>query len=339
MGPPTLWGTMEQVMLTGGAGFIGSHLTERLLRDGKNVVVVDNLDPYYDVRLKHKNLEAVEEAAKAEGAGRYTYVDADVTDLPAIRRIIEEHEIKAVFHEAAQAGVRASVEDPFKPNRVNVEGTMNVLVAARDGGVERVINASSSSVYGTVAYLPFDEHHPTRPVSPYGVSKLAAEHYCRVFSEVYGMSTISLRYFTVYGPRMRPDLAVPRFSKRLMRGMRPVIFGDGEQTRDYTFIDDIVEANVRLLNPQVELTGQAINVGSSDRISINDLLEVLGDLIGSDVDPEYQDTAVGDARDTWSSIEEARRLINYQPSHTLEQGLVSFLDWYRHDPEAQELTL
>ena len=330
---------MERVLLTGGAGFIGSHLTERLLRDGRDVVVVDNLDPYYDVRLKRKNLQAVEEAAASDGAGEYAYVDADVTDLPALRRIIDDHEPQAIFHEAAQAGVRASVDDPFKPNRVNVVGTMNVLVAARDAGVERVVNASSSSVYGTVAYLPFDEHHPLRPVSPYGVSKLAAEHYCRVFTEVYGISTISLRYFTVYGPRMRPDLAVPRFSKRLLRGIPPVIFGDGEQTRDYTFVDDIVEANVRLLDPRVELKGQAINIGSSQRISINDLLDVLRDLIGSEVDAEYEDRAVGDARDTWASIEEARRLINYEPSTTLEQGLTSFLLWFRSDTEAQDLTL
>ena len=330
---------MERVLLTGGAGFIGSHLTERLLRDGRDVVVVDNLDPYYDVRLKRKNLQAVEEAAASDGAGKYTYVDADVTDLPALRRIIDDHEPQAIFHEAAQAGVRASVDDPFKPNQVNVVGTMNVLVAARDAGVERVVNASSSSVYGTVAYLPFDEHHPLRPVSPYGVSKLAAEHYCRVFTEVYGISTISLRYFTVYGPRMRPDLAVPRFSKRLLRGIPPVIFGDGEQTRDYTFVDDIVEANVRLLDPRVELKGQAINIGSSQRISINDLVDVLRDLIGSEVNAEYEDRAVGDARDTWASIEEARRLINYEPSTTLEQGLTSFLLWFRSDTEAQDLTL
>ncbi|UCC93752.1 MAG: GDP-mannose 4,6-dehydratase [Thermoplasmata archaeon] len=330
---------MERVMLTGGAGFIGSHLTERLLRDGRDVVVVDNLDPYYDVRLKRRNLEAVEEAARAEGAGRYTYVDADVTDLPALQDIIEEHDVQTIFHEAAQAGVRASVDDPFKPNLVNVVGTLNVLVAARDAGVERVVNASSSSVYGTVAYLPFDEHHPTRPVSPYGVSKLAAEHYCRVFTEVYGIPTISLRYFTVYGPRMRPDLAVPRFSKRLMRGIPPVIFGDGEQTRDYTYIDDIVEANVRLLDPRVELKGQAMNIGSSRRISINDLVVVLRDLKGSEVDAEYQERAVGDARDTWAAIDEARRLINYEPATTLEQGLNSFLLWFREDTEAQDLTL
>jgi UDP-glucose 4-epimerase len=244
-----------------------------------------------------------------------------------------------VFHEAAQAGVRASVDDPFKPNRVNVLGTMNLLVGARDSGVERFVNASSSSVYGKVAYLPFDEHHPTSPVSPYGVTKLAAEHYCRVFTEVYGIPTISLRYFTVYGPRMRPDLAVPRFSKRLLVGEPPVVFGDGEQTRDMTFIDDVVEANLRLLDPTVELRGQAINVGSSRRISVNELLDVLRDLTGSDVEAVYQETAVGDARDTWAAIDAASDLIGYSPSTTLEQGISRFLEWFRSDEEAREMTL
>ena len=330
---------MERVLLTGGAGFIGSHLAERLLRGGLDVVVVDNLDPYYDVRLKRKNLQAVEAAARTDEAGDYTYVDGDVTDLEGLKAIAQQHRPDMIYHEAAQAGVRASVEDPFKPNRVNVEGTLNVLVVARDTGVKRLVNASSSSVYGTVEYLPFDEHHPTKPVSPYGVSKLAAEQYCRVFCEIYGLPTISLRYFTVYGPRMRPDLAVPRFTKRLLAGQAPVIFGDGEQTRDYTYIDDIVEANVALLDPQLELEGQSINVGTSSRISINQLLDVLLGLTDTDVEAVYQARAVGDARDTWAAIDEAQRLIGYTPSTTLEQGLGRFLEWFRGDPEAQELTL
>jgi UDP-glucose 4-epimerase len=330
---------MTRVVLTGGAGFIGSHLASRLLAEGMDVVVVDNLDPYYDVRLKRKNLQAVEEAAKALDAGDYTYIDTDITDLVECERIMTTYPPQVVYHEAAQAGVRASVDDPFKPNRVNVLGTLNLLVASRDAGVERFINASSSSVYGKVAYLPFDEHHPTQPVSPYGVTKLAAEHYCRVFTEVYGIPTISLRYFTVYGPRMRPDLAIPRFSKRLMAGEHPVVFGDGEQTRDMTFIDDVVEANVRLLDEQVELRGQAINVGSSRRISVNQLLEVLRDLTGSDIEAVHEARAVGDARDTWASIEAAQELIGYAPSTTLEEGLARFMEWFESDPEAQEMTL
>jgi UDP-glucose 4-epimerase len=330
---------MSHAVLTGGAGFIGSHLAARLLEEGLSVVIVDNLDPYYDVRLKRKNLQAVEAAAREEGAGDYAYVDADVTDLEACQRLVAEHGPEVVFHEAAQAGVRASVEDPFKPNRVNVEGTMNMLVAARDSEVGRFVNASSSSVYGQVAYLPFDEHHPTRPVSPYGVSKLAAEHYCRVFTEVYGLPTVSLRYFTVYGPRMRPDLAVPRFSKRLLAGERPVVFGDGEQTRDMTFVDDVVEANLRLIRPGVRLEGQSVNVGSGRRLSVNQLLDVLRDLTGSDLEAVYEDTAVGDARDTWAAIDGARELIGYAPSTKLEEGIERFLDWFRGDEEAQEMTL
>ena len=330
---------MTRVVLTGGAGFIGSHLAVRLLGEGDDVVIVDNLDPYYDVRLKRKNLQAVEAAAKADDAGDYSYVDGDITDLGTCERVLGEHHPQVVFHEAAQAGVRASVDDPFKPNRVNVLGTMNMLVAARDVEVERFINASSSSVYGKVAYLPFDEHHPTQPVSPYGVTKLAAEHYCRVFTEIYGMPTVSLRYFTVYGPRMRPDLAVPRFTKRLMAGQPPVVFGDGEQTRDMTFIDDVVDANLRLLGPTVELTGQALNVGSSRRISVNQLLDVLRDLTGSDIEAVYQKTAVGDARDTWAAIDAARDLIGYSPSTTLEQGVSHFYEWFRSDDEAREMTL
>ncbi len=330
---------MDRVLLTGGAGFIGSHLADRLLREGMDVVVVDNLDPYYDVRLKRKNLEAVEAAARPDDAGTYEYLDADVTDLATMRDIVMGHRPDVIYHEAAQAGVRASVEDPFKPNRVNVEGTLNVLVTAVDAGVQRVVNASSSSVYGTVAYLPFDEHHPTKPVSPYGVSKLAAEQYCRVWYEVYGLPTISLRYFTVYGPRMRPDLAVPRFTKRLLAGEAPVIFGDGEQTRDYTYVGDVVEANLALMDPTVELTGQSVNVGSSRRISINQLLDVLRDLTGTDIEAVYEDTAVGDARDTWAAIDEAQRIFGYSPSTTLEEGLGRFMEWFRSDPEAQDLTL
>ncbi len=303
------------------------------------MVVMDNLDPYYDIRLKRKNLQAVEEAARDDGSGEYAYVDVDVTDLEACRRVVGESGPEVVFHEAAQAGVRASVEDPFKPNRVNVLGTMNMLVAARDADVSAFVNASSSSVYGQVAYLPFDEHHPTRPISPYGVSKLAAEHYCRVFTEVYGLPTISLRYFTVYGPRMRPDLAVPRFSKRLLDGVPPEVFGDGEQTRDMTFIDDIVEANLRLMRPGVKLSGQAINIGSGRRLSVNQLLDVLRDLTGSDIEAEYQERAVGDARDTWAAIDAARELIGYSPSTMLEQGVERFLEWFRSDGEAREMTL
>ena len=331
---------MPRALVTGGAGFIGSHLAARLLREGVDVVVMDNLDPYYDVALKRKNLRSVEDAAKGDGAGDYVFLGADVCDPGACEAAFARAApVDAVFHEAAQAGVRASVEDPIKPLRVNVGGTLNMLIASRDAAVGRFVNASSSSVYGRVAYLPFDESHPNQPVSPYGVSKLAAEHYCRVFSEVHGLPTVSLRYFTVYGPRMRPDLAIPRFCKRLLAGEPPVVFGDGEQSRDYTYIDDIVEANVRLLGTDAELSGQAVNVGSGRRITINELLDVLGGLCGSSVEAVHEDRAVGDATDTWAAIDAAGELIGYAPSTRLEDGLGRFLEWFRSDPEARALTL
>ncbi len=331
---------MTHAVVTGGAGFIGSHICARLLREGVDVTIVDNLDPYYDVRMKRKNLAVVEEAARGAGAGRFRHIDADVCDPGACASALGgTGGVDVVFHEAAQAGVRPSVTDPFKSLRVNVQGTLNMLVAAREAGVARFINASSSSVYGRVAYLPFDEAHPTSPVSPYGVSKLAAEHYCRVFWEVHGLPTVSLRYFTVYGPRMRPDLAIPRFCKRLLTGRPPVVFGDGEQSRDYTFIDDIVEANMRLLDTRVALEGQSVNVGSGRRITINDLLQVLRELTGSDVEAVHEDRAPGDASDTWASYEAARALLGYEPSTRLEEGLNAFLEWFRSDSEARELTL
>lgn len=329
---------MGRVIVTGGAGFIGSHVAARLVREGHDTVVVDNLDPYYDVRMKRKNLSAIEEAARGKGAGSFRFVEADITDAKACAAALDgDGPVDAVYHEAAQAGVGPSVVDPLKSLRVNIGGTVNMLTASKDRGVGRFVNASSSSVYGSVAYLPFDEDHPTRPVSPYGVTKLAAEHYCRVFHEIHGLSTVSLRYFTVYGPRMRPDLAIPRFSKRLLAGEPPVVFGDGEQSRDYTFIDDIVEANLRLLEAPIPLEGQAINVGSGQRVTINGLLDELRELTGSAVEAVHEDRAPGDARDTWASIERAGALLGYRPATGLRQGLGRFLDWFRSDAEAREL--
>ena len=184
---------MSKIVITGGAGFIGSHIAENLAKDGHEIVIVDNLDPYYSVDLKKRNLDIV------LNSGDATFINADITDLARMKEIIDST-VDYVYHEAAQAGVRISVEDPFKPNDVNVLGTLNVLKASLDAGVKKVINASSSSVYGKVKYLPFDEQHPTEPVSPYGVSKLAAEHYCRVFYEVYGFQQLHYVILQYTGP-------------------------------------------------------------------------------------------------------------------------------------------
>ena len=312
-----------KILITGGAGFIGSHLAEKLSKKNE-VIVLDNLDPYYDVRIKKENIKIVE----SKGA---KFVIGDVTNYDFIERTIKENNIEIIFHEAARPGVRYSIKDPFLPNKVNVIGTLNILKASLDSDVKKVINASSSSVYGKVDYLPFDEKHPTQPISPYGVSKLATEHYCRVFYEVYGLKTISLRYFTVYGPRMRPDLAIPIFAKSILDNMSPIIFGDGEQTRDFTYIDDIVDANLKLLKTN-RADGEILNIGSGRRVTINYMIDTLKNLLNSDIKLKYVDPIKGDARDTLANIDKAKKLIGYTPKTSLEEGLRKFLEWYKRNP-------
>lgn len=309
---------MSKIVITGGAGFIGSHIAEALVQDHE-VVIVDNLDDYYSPTLKQRNLDCVMEK------GDVDFVKGDVTDLDLVRKVIDDT-VDFVFHEAAQAGVRISVEDPFKPNNINVLGTLNILKASLDSGVRRVINASSSSVYGKVQYLPFDEAHPTMPVSPYGVSKLAAEHYCRVFYEIYGLPTVSLRYFTVYGPRMRPDLAISIFTRKMHANEPITVFGDGEQTRDFTYIDDIVRMNLRLLETDAA-NGYAMNVGGGQRITVNDLIAHLRKITGNMSEVVYSDKQKGDAEHTLADVGRARELVGYRPEVSIEEGLAKFVKW------------
>lgn len=312
---------MSKIVITGGAGFIGSHIAENLAKNGHEIVIVDNLDPYYSIGLKKRNLNIVLKSGDA------TFINADVTNLKRMKEIIDST-VDYVYHEAAQAGVRISVEDPFKPNDVNVLGTLNVLKASLDAGVKKVINASSSSVYGKVKYLPFDEQHPTEPVSPYGVSKLAAEHYCRVFYEVYGLPTTSLRYFTVYGPRMRPDLAISIFTRKMIANEPITVFGDGEQTRDFTYIEDVVEANKRLLNNKIT-DGKVLNIGGGNRISINDLIENLRSITDSKSEVISADKQKGDAEDTLANVNLGNNMIGYSPIFGINKGLNKFVDWFR----------
>lgn len=316
---------MSKIVVTGGAGFIGSHIAGKLAKDGHKIVIVDNLDDYYSIDLKKRNIEIVLENGDA------SFINADVTNLKSMNEIIDST-VDYVYHEAAQAGVRVSVEDPFKPNNVNVVGTLNVLKASLDADVKKVINASSSSVYGKVKYLPFDEQHPTQPVSPYGVSKLAAEHYCRVFYEVYGLPTTSLRYFTVYGPRMRPDLAISIFTRKMLNNEPITIFGDGEKTRDFTYIDDIVKVNVKLLENH-NVDGKVMNIGSGNRISINDLSKNLNLAIGTPSEMKYIDAQKGDAEHTLANVGLAKQLINYKPTVDIIEGLNKFVDWYKESDE------
>ncbi|SEV81781.1 GDP-mannose 4,6-dehydratase [Natrinema salifodinae] len=317
------------VLVTGGGGFIGGHIAEAVARRGHDVTVLDNFEPYYDLGIKERNVEAARTAADESGA-TYDLVEGSITDEPLVDDLVADADV--VYHQAAQAGVRKSVEQPQKVNEYNVDGTMNLLEAARDHDLKRVVLASSSSVYGKPEYLPYDEAHPTNPVSPYGVSKLASEQYARVYNEIYGLPTVALRYFTVYGPRMRPNMAMTNFVSRCLHGEPPVIYGDGTQTRDFTYIDDIVGVNEQLLTDD-SADGEILNVGSTDNIDIRTLAEVVRDEIDPSLEIEYGDPREGDAEHTHADISKANDVLGYEPTVDIREGVSKFIAWYRDNRE------
>jgi UDP-glucose 4-epimerase len=320
-----------RILVTGGAGFIGGHLAEAFARDGHDVVTLDNFDPYYDQRIKEHNVEAGR-AAAANSDGSYELIEGDIRDADLVGELVADAEY--VYHQAAQAGVRADI-NPRKYDEVNVDGTLNALDAAREHGVERFVLASSSSVYGKPRYLPYDENHLTTPVSPYGASKLAAERYTMVYSERYDIPAVALRYFTVYGPRMRPNMAISNFVSRCINGEPPVIYGDGQQTRDFTYVEDILAANRTLLSTDAA-DGEVMNVGSTDNIAIETLAEEIRDQLAPDLELEYTEGYDVDADHTHASIDKAAELIDYEPTYTVREGVGAFIEWYRANREWYE---
>ena len=318
-----------QILVTGGSGFIGGHLAERFVQRGHDVTVLDTLDPFYNLGIKERNQTVAREAA-GENSGSYNFVKGSITNSEQVYEAVSD--VEYVFHQAAQAGVRVSVDDPRKAHRINVNGTLNVLDAARDSDVKRVVNASSSSVYGKPEYLPYDEEHPTQPVSPYGASKVSAEHYARVYSEVYGLPTVSLRYFTVYGPRMRPNMAFTNFVSRCLHGESPIIYGDGSQTRDFTYVEDVADANEALLE-QDDADGEVVNIGSGGRITIDELARVIRDEIDPSIEIVYEETREGDAEHTHADVSKAGELLEYEPSVSIKEGARRFVEWYRENQE------
>ncbi|WP_231190038.1 GDP-mannose 4,6-dehydratase [Haladaptatus sp. DYF46] len=321
-----------RLLVTGGAGFIGGHLAENFAREGHDVTVLDNLEPYYDRRLKEHNID-VGRTAASESDGSYEFVEGNVTDTSLLDELLTDTDI--VYHQAAQAGVRTSVDHPKKVNEYNVVGTVNVLDAARKADVDRVVHASSSSVYGKPEYLPYDEEHPNEPVSPYGASKVAAEQYVRVYNEIYGLPTVSLRYFTVYGPRMRPNMAISNFVSRCLRGKPPVVYGDGTQTRDFTYVADIARVNETLLSTS-EADGETLNIGSTDTIDVLTLAETVRDTIDPSLDIQFTDRREGDAEHTHADVSKAQRLLDYAPTRSIREGVDEFIDWYRENRDWYE---
>ena len=309
-----------KALVTGAAGFIGSSLSERLIAEGHEVVGVDMFTDYYSREFKESNLETLRDSE------RFSLVEADLNDLDAVALL---DGIDVVFHQAAQAGVRASWGDSFRIyTRLNVDATQRLLEAAKElGTLRKFVYASSSSVYGKIKALPMQEDHPTAPVSPYGVTKLAGEHLACLYAHEFGVPTASLRYFTVYGPRQRPDMAFHKFCRAALLGEPLQIYGDGHQTRDFTFIADAVEANMRAAEHAP--AGAVLNIGGGSRVSVRDVLELLKGIKGGEIDVSYGDAQAGDMRDTVADTERAKKLIGYTPKVALADGLEREWHWVK----------
>jgi len=305
---------MALYVVTGGAGFIGSHLAEALLARGDSVRVVDSL-----ITGHRRNL--------AKGA---EFVEGDLADLEVAKRGIAGADY--VLHQAAIPSVPRSVQDPITSNRANIDATLNVLVAARDAKVKRVVYAASSSAYGNAAALPKREDMATGPLSPYALQKLVGEQYLQLFTALYGLETVSIRYFNVFGPRQDPGSpysgVISLFITSLLAGKGPKIYGDGGQTRDFTYVANVVDGVLRACVAPAA-SGQVINVATGGRISLNELFTTLRKIIGANVEPEYLVERAGDVRDSQADIGKAQQILGYHPVVTFEEGLRRTVDWYR----------
>ncbi len=307
----------QRVMVTGAAGFIGSHLCEALLARGLDVIGVDALTDYYDPAIKRDNI------ASFVTAPRFRWVDGSLCDLDLDALLSD---VSVVFHLAAQPGVRASWGTTFEPYLDNnVRATQQLCEALRRRGGARLVYSSSSSVYGQTAELPMREDHRTRPLSPYGVTKLAGEALCVLYGENYGLPVVCLRYFTVYGPRQRPDMAFHRFIRAALEGEPIDIYGSGNQTRDFTFVSDAVAANVAVLDYSGNAT--VFNIGGGSRVTVNHVLDVLGGVMNRRLDVRYKETQKGDVMHTFADVSLAARELMYQPKVSLEEGLVREVEW------------
>jgi nucleoside-diphosphate-sugar epimerase len=307
---------MAHYLVTGGAGFIGSHLAEELVRRGHIVRVADSL-----VTGKRRNLDHVSGVELLEG---------DLADLAFARGAVDG--VQYVLHQAAIPSVPRSVKDPITSHHANVDGTLNVLVAARDAGVKRLVFAGSSSAYGDTPTLPKREDMASNPTSPYGLQKVIGEQYLQMFTRLYGFETVSTRYFNVFGPRQDPSSpysgVISVFATALLENRSPKIYGDGGQTRDFTYVANVVDGVLRA-SEAPGVSGEVINVATGGRISLNQLYETMKRLVGATVDPTYGEPRPGDVRDSQADISKARRLLGYAPSVSFEEGLSRTVDWYR----------
>jgi len=306
------------VLVTGGAGFIGSNLADRLIREGARVRILDNFATGF-----RENLEEID--------GSFDFIEGDVADPGVVAKAVDG--VETIFHEAALPSVPRSVEDPVSTHRACVEGTFNLLLAAKDAGVRRFVYAASSSAYGDQPTLPKAETMPPAPMSPYAVAKLTGEYYASAFNRVYGLETVSLRYFNVFGPRQNPSSpysgVISRFIDALMTDSRPVIYGDGEQSRDFTYIDNVVDANLKAAS-SAAAPGLVMNAANGERISLNDLLATLNKITGRDLQAEYLEPRNGDVKHSQADNSLAVRTLGYKNLVGLEEGLRRTVEWWKN---------
>jgi UDP-glucuronate 4-epimerase len=311
-------------LVTGGAGFIGSHVCERLLHDGHSVWAFDELNDFYDPQIKRANLRAIQSLALP-----FEFFHGDLCDADAVNEIFSAAKFDQVIHLAARAGVRPSLEQPALYQRVNVEGTVNILEAARKTGVKKITIASSSSVYGVNAKVPFSESDPIfSAVSPYAASKLACEALGHVYHHIYKMDVAMLRFFTVYGPRQRPDLAIHKFTKLINAGKPIPVFGDGSTARDHTFISDILEGI--LACTRNEFGFEIFNLGESQTVKLSELIALIENALGKKAIIDRQPLQPGDVPLTFANISKAERMLGYSPKVKVEKGIPMFVEWFRN---------
>lgn len=310
------------ILVTGGAGFIGSHVLDRLAGMGRRAVCLDNFNDYYSAAVKRDNI------AGALASGAVELAEGDICDLELCRRVFERHSVRQVIHLAARAGVRPSIREPSLYEHVNCQGTVNLLECARRAGTELFIFGSSSSVYGLSERVPFREDDPAeRPISPYAATKRAGELMCHLYHHLYGMRVVSLRFFTVYGPRQRPDLAITKFA-RLIEADRPIpVYGDGSSRRDYTYVSDIVDGVIAAL--ESDLDYEIINLGNSNPVPLSRMIAMVEEALGTKAEIDRRPDQPGDVPVTYADISKARRLLGYEPKFPFAEGLKAFVQWFR----------
>ena len=311
---------MTRYLVTGGAGFIGSNIVKRLVEEGKEVRVLDNLSTG-----KRKNIEPF--------MNKVEFVEGDFTDMDVARNAVKG--IDYVIHTGAIPSVPRSIDDPVKTNAANITGTLNLLIASRDEKVKRFVYSASSSAYGDSPVMPKEETMPTAPKSPYAIQKLVGEMYCQNFYKLFGLETVCLRYFNVFGPNQDPEsvysAVIPLFIKKLQKGEAPVILGDGTTSRDFTYVDNNVDANLRACIAGSECAGELINIACGYEISLNQLVEKINAEMGIDIKPEYKDERAGDVKHSLADISKAERLLGYKPLVSFDEGLKKTIEFYKNN--------